>query len=193
MARHGILSLGATVGTLACALVLAACGSDDEGSGGEPAGGDAAASGGLPGDFKLGYSTGFLDNPALAVQLESTEQLAKDIGLDFMTRNANGNAGQQITDVRNLIDAGAQALVTIVADSKAIIPALDYAEQREVPVVSVDIGPDGGSYYVLVKADNVRMAREACMEMGERLDGKGKVLNSPRSTAATGRTASTSA
>jgi ribose transport system substrate-binding protein len=178
MPTQRLWKVGAVVTALLCALVFAACGSDDDSSDGGSGGGGGGGDGGsLPTDFKLGYSTGFLDNPALAVQLDSTKQMAGDLGIDFLTRNANGDAGRQITDIRNLIDAGAGALITIVADSKAIVPALDYAEQRKVPVVSVDIGPDGGTFYVLVKADNVRMAREACMEMGKRLKGKGKVLN----------------
>jgi ribose transport system substrate-binding protein len=184
MATHRSLRLVAALVGLLAVLVFAACGDDDSsseesksGNGGSASAPDDGSGGELPTDFTLGYSTGFLDNPALAIQLDATKSLAGDVGIEFLTRNANGDAGQQITDVRNLIDAGAKSLITIVADSKAIIPALDYAEQREVPVVSVDIGPDGGSFYVLVKADNVRMAREACMEMGKRLEGEGKVLN----------------
>ena len=174
---------GLLLALMALMFAITACGGDDESSAGSSAagsGGDsarAAEGGDLPTDFKLGYSTGFLDNPALAIQLDATKSMASELGIDFLNRNANGDAGQQITDVRSLIDAGAKALITIVADSKAIVPALDYAEQRKVPVVSVDIGPDGGKFYVLVKADNVRMAEEACKEMGERIDGKGKVLN----------------
>jgi ABC-type sugar transport system substrate-binding protein len=42
--------------------------------------------------------------------------------------------------VRNLVGAGAKGLIVVANDSKAIIPALDYAASKNVPVVSVDIG-----------------------------------------------------
>ena len=78
--------------------------------------------------------------------------------------NADGDSGKQITDVRSLIGAGAKGLIVVANDSKAIIPALDFAGEQKVPVVSIDIGPDGGSLYAIVRADNTGMGWIACFQ-----------------------------
>ena len=65
----------------------------------------------------------------------------------------------------------------VANDSKAIIPALDFAAEQNVPVVSIDIGPDGGSLYAIVRADNVGMGWIACEAMAKAIGDTGKVLS----------------
>jgi ABC-type sugar transport system substrate-binding protein len=91
--------------------------------------------------------------------------------------NADGDSGKQITDIRNLIGAGAKGLVVVANDSKAIIPALDFAAEQKVPVVSIDIGPDGGSLYAIVRANNIGMGEIACEAMAKAIGDSGKVLS----------------
>jgi ABC-type sugar transport system substrate-binding protein len=58
-----------------------------------------------------------------------------------------------------------------------VIPALDYAVSQSVPVVSIDIGPDGGSLYAIVRADNRGMGWIACTDMAKAIGDSGKVLS----------------
>jgi ABC-type sugar transport system substrate-binding protein len=46
-----------------------------------------------------------------------------------------------------------------------------------VPVVTIDIGPDGGSVYAIVRADNVGMGEIACRDMAEAIGEEGTVLS----------------
>jgi simple sugar transport system substrate-binding protein/ribose transport system substrate-binding protein len=76
---------------------------------------------------------------------------------------ANGNeVAQQITDVRSLIAQGVKALIVNPADSSAIKPALDYAASKGIPVVTVDVAPDQGSVYMIVRADNTQYGTKSC-------------------------------
>ncbi|HXM71923.1 MAG TPA: sugar ABC transporter substrate-binding protein [Candidatus Dormibacteraeota bacterium] len=76
---------------------------------------------------------------------------------------ANGNeVAQQITDVKSLIAQGVKALIINPADSSAIKPALDYAASMHVPVVTVDVAPDQGSVYMIVRADNTQYGQKSC-------------------------------
>ena len=79
--------------------------------------------------------------------------------------------------IRTLVGAGARGLIVVANDSKAIIPALDYAASKNVPVVSIDIGPDGGKLYAFVRADNRGTGRIACTEMAKAIGDLGKVLS----------------
>jgi ribose transport system substrate-binding protein len=129
-------------------------------------------------EFTMGYSVGFLTDPFQAIQVDLTMAEAEKAGLQTLpVANANGDAGKQITDFHNLIAQGAQGIIVVPTDSDAIVPALTYAAQQEVPVVAIDIGPAGGKTAMIVRADNIRMGEDACKAMGEALGGKGKVLS----------------
>jgi ABC-type sugar transport system substrate-binding protein len=76
-----------------------------------------------------------------------------------------------------LVGARAKGLIVVANDSKAIIPALDYFALKNVPVVSIDIGPDGGTLYAIVR-DNRGGGRIACTEMAKAIGDSGKTLSS---------------
>jgi ABC-type sugar transport system substrate-binding protein len=126
----------------------------------------------------IGYSAPFLFAQFEVILQDRTTAEAKTAGFNVLQpTNADADSGKQITDVRNLIGAGAKGLVVVANDSKAIIPALDYAASQNVPVVSIDIGPDGGKLYAIVRADNRGMGWIACTEMAKAIGDSGKVLS----------------
>jgi simple sugar transport system substrate-binding protein/ribose transport system substrate-binding protein len=137
-------------------VVLAACG------GGSSTGTTSAA---VP---KIGvvltYNLpGFWSNYLSYEQKTEAAQGVKLIGPDIANVEAKGNeVQQQISDVRTLISQGVQALIVNPADSSAIAPALDYAKSKNVPVVTVDVAPDQGSVYMIVRADNVAYGTKSC-------------------------------
>jgi ribose transport system substrate-binding protein len=126
----------------------------------------------------VGYSAPFLFAQFEVILQDRTATEAKKAGLNLLNpTNADNDSGKQITDVRNLVGAGAKGLIVVANDSKAIIPALDYAASKNVPVVSIDIGPDGGKLFAIVRADNRGMGRIACTEMAKAIGDSGKVLS----------------
>lgn len=157
----------ATAGLLA---ILTACGT---GPGTGPSGGVKDA--GQP--LKLGLSMPALDTPFFSVLVADATAAAQAArGSVVQTTNANRDSGQQVTDFRNLITAGANAIIAGVVDTKAIKPALDYAKSQGVPVVIVDDQPTAGDVYAVVKADNVKMGNMAADKLGQLLPHGGKVL-----------------
>src|SRR5207244_364177 len=73
--------------------------------------------------------------------------------------------------------AGAQGLIIGPVDTKAIIPALDYAQSKKVPVVTTDKGPSGGHVAMIVRADNLLMGKLDCEAVGKAIGGQGKVIS----------------
>jgi ABC-type sugar transport system substrate-binding protein len=88
--------------------------------------------------------------------------------------------------------AGAKGLIVVANDSKAIIPALITPPRQNVPVVSIDIGPDGGKLLRDRPRGQPRHGLDRLHRHGPRRIGdSGKVLVaagrlSRRSTAASG-------
>ena len=127
--------------------------------------------------FKLGYSTKFLHDAFMAKLQGLTLKLAKQQGIETLQpTNANQDPAKQITDIQTLISEGAKALVVIPTDGKAIIPAVQAANAKHVPVVTIDDAPDGPGAYMVVRTDNVLMGVTACKKMGALLKGQGTVL-----------------
>jgi ABC-type sugar transport system substrate-binding protein len=143
------------IGAAAAAAVLAACGSS----------GPSTTTAAAP---KIGvvltYNLpGFWGNYLKYEDQYKTELKADLVGPLVANVEANGNeVAQQITDVRSLIAQGVKALIINPADSSAIKPALDYAASKGIPVVTVDVAPDQGSVYMIVRADNTQYGVKSC-------------------------------
>ena len=127
--------------------------------------------------LKLGISMPQLDNQFFNVLVaDATKDAQAAGGSVVQTTDAKHDAGQQVTDFRNLISAGANAILAGIVDTKAIKPALDYAASQGVPVVIVDDQPTGGKVTAVVKADNLKMANAAAEKLGSLIPNGGKVL-----------------
>lgn len=127
--------------------------------------------------FTMGYSAGYLTDPFQSIEVNMTIEAAKKAGLTTLpVANANGDAGRQVTDIHNLIAAGAHGIIVVPTDSNAVAPAVDFASQKKVPVVSIDNGVAGGKVFMVVRSNSVQMGKEACEAVGKALGGKGVVL-----------------
>jgi ABC-type sugar transport system substrate-binding protein len=126
----------------------------------------------------LGYSTPFLFSDYETAQQNATADAARKAGFRVLpATNANSDSGKQISDIHSLIASGATGLIVVANDSKAIIPALDYARRKGVSVVAIDIGPDGGHVAMIVRADNLQMGQIACQSMARAIGDRGAVLS----------------
>lgn len=127
--------------------------------------------------FKLGYSTKFLNAAYLAKLQSLTLKVAAKQGIQTLQpTNANQDPAKQITDIQTLISEGAQGLIVIPTDGKAILPAIRLANSRHIPVVTIDDAPDGAGASMVVRTDNILMGETACRKMGALLHGHGTVL-----------------
>jgi ribose transport system substrate-binding protein len=111
------------------------------------------------GAMKVGFSIATLNNAFFVGLKSGVERGAKSQGFVLVQTNANGDAQQQVNDAINLLSQGVQALVLNPIDSKAIIPAVEKANQMNVPVYMLDRGSDGGKVTSFVASDNVALGR----------------------------------
>ncbi|HLF42609.1 MAG TPA: sugar ABC transporter substrate-binding protein [Acidimicrobiia bacterium] len=156
------------------ALTAVACGGES--------GSTTAAGGGATTEpaeqLQLGYSAPFLFNEYSVVLQDSITAAAEAAGFEMLPpTNADSDSAQQNTDIRNLISAGADGLIVFANDSNAIVPALDFAEEQGVPVVAIDVGPDGGHVVMIVRVDNIGMGTTACDDMAASIGETGQALS----------------
>lgn len=159
----------ATAAAVASSVVLAGCGAGNS---------DSGSGGGGKGDKPLlGYSQPFTDPFQVAEQKGVMEEYEKRGYKYLPATNADRDAGQQIADINTLINQGAKGLVISVADADAIVPAIKVANEKNVPIVAIDLAPAGGKVAMIVRADNVEMGKKACQEMGKRVKSGQSVLS----------------
>ncbi|WP_460901553.1 sugar ABC transporter substrate-binding protein [Paraburkholderia jirisanensis] len=134
-----------------------------------PAAAPAAGNGGKP---KIGFSVSTLNNAFFVGLKLGVEKGSKEQGFELVQTNANGDAQQQVNDANNLLSQGITALVLNPIDSKAIIPAVEKANQMGIPVFTLDRGSDGGKVTSFVASDNVALGATGAKWIADQLKAR---------------------
>ena len=93
------------------------------------------------------------DEPAIKAVLE-------EAGAEYISTDAASSAEKQVSDVEQLLNQGADAIIILAQDNEAILPAVESALAEGIPVVAYDRlfeTETPGAYYVTF--DNVEVGR----------------------------------
>jgi ribose transport system substrate-binding protein len=82
----------------------------------------------------------------------------------------------QIQVVQNFISRGISAIVLAPLDSRALVPHVEAAVKRHIPVVIIDSDLDSDVQSSFVATNNREGGRMCARRLAEILDGKGKVI-----------------
>ena len=129
-AKRGFVGLGAAA-VVAAGLIS---------TGAAVAQSPAAGSPGSLADCKIGVSWNNFQQPRwAATDKPSMFKVIQDGGATLLPdKDANLSTTQQITDVNTLIEQGANVLILLAQDTKAIGPALQAAKDNNIPVIAYD-------------------------------------------------------
>ncbi|NUR88869.1 MAG: sugar ABC transporter substrate-binding protein, partial [Nonomuraea sp.] len=152
------------VPALAAALVLVAACSN-------------ATTTGSAGGGKVGIDHPRADSDFWNSYIKYVPQMAGEQKVDLMPpTNSQNDVTKLVSNVQALVGQGAKAIVMAPQDTGAIATTLQQLENKKIPVVTVDTRPDKGKVYMVVRADNRAYGTKACEFLGEKLGGKGKVV-----------------
>lgn len=131
-----------------------------------------------PSSTKVAFSAPYGIAAFVTYEMNKTNSDLKSAGFQVLaSTNANQNNAQQVTDMENLVSAGAKGIIVDSNDSAAIVPALQYAKQHGVTVIPVDVSPTSGPAPAAVTANQLQIGTEACEAMAKGIGYKGKVLS----------------
>ena len=124
----------------AAAMVFAACSSGGGTSAAPTGGGTTAAPTDVPvKECTVGVSWNNFQQPRWAAHDKPNLQKTVEAGGGkYLDADANLSGEQQLTDVDTLISKGANVLVLLAQDGKAILPALKKAADAGIPVIAYD-------------------------------------------------------
>jgi ribose transport system substrate-binding protein len=126
------------------------------------------------GGAKIGLSISTLDNPFFVSMRSGAQQAAKDQGVQLLVADAQNDSATQQDDVQNFVTQQVDAILVNPVDPKAIVPAIQAANQANIPVLCLDRGASGGEVETLIASDNVKGGMIAGEEMLE-LVGSGNI------------------
>ncbi|WP_049576009.1 sugar ABC transporter substrate-binding protein [Nonomuraea sp. SBT364] len=158
------MKLGPVAACAALLAVVTACGSSATPSAGGGGG-------------KVGIDHPRADSDFWNSYMKYVPQLAGELKVDLMpATNSQNDVGKLVSNVQALTGQGAKAIVMAPQDTGAIATTLQTLENKKIPVVTVDTRPDKGKVFMVVRADNRAYGTKACEFLGEKLGGKGKVV-----------------
>lgn len=123
---------------------------------------------------KIALSISTLNNPFFINLSDGAQKAAKDANVKLEVSDAQNDASQQQDDIQNFVTQQFDAILVNPVDSKAIVPAIEAANNADIPVIALDRGADGGKIATVIASDNVQGGEMAGKEL-TKLVGSGSV------------------
>ncbi|HEV7975629.1 substrate-binding domain-containing protein [Amycolatopsis sp.] len=112
-----------------------------------------------------------------AINVNAKAEAAKYTDVKLVVTEGSNDAAVQASQVDSLISQKVDVLVILPADGKQMTPAGRKAMDAGIPVINLDrIFDSSQSYRTWVGGDNYRMGLNAGTYIGQKLGGKGTVL-----------------
>ena len=127
--------------------------------------------------YVVGVSNTLIGNGWREEMICSIKAEAEASGLvsKVIVANRNGGPSEQIADIRNLISAGANAIIIDPSDRDALNPVIKQAVAKGIVVVAVDQAVSAPEAYVLSN-DQVAYGKVGAKWLFDKLGGKGNVV-----------------
>ena len=118
-------------------------------------------------------------NPFRTTETQSIRDETAKLGIgNLLVTNAQSDLNRQISDIKSMLDRGAQLLVVAPLNSDGLQPALDAAKAKKVPVVTIDrkvTSQPCTDYLTFIGSNFVEQGRRAAQAMAKSTGGTGKV------------------
>ncbi|MBW7915842.1 MAG: D-ribose ABC transporter substrate-binding protein [Trueperaceae bacterium] len=124
----------------------------------------------------IGLSLSTLNNPFFVQLRDGAQAAADELGLKLVVTDAQDSVSNQISNIEDLLQSGVAVLIVNATDSDAVVPAVMEANSRNVPVIAVDRGINGGTVAYFIASDNVAGGALAAKYICDKLGGSGNVV-----------------
>lgn len=120
-------------------------------------------------------------NPFRIAETQSIRAEAGKLGIPadhLLTTNAQSDLNKQISDIKSLLDRGAQLLIVAPLNSDGLQPALDAAKAKKVPVVTIDrqvTSKPCADYLTFIGSNFDEQGHRAAAALAKSTGGTGKV------------------
>jgi simple sugar transport system substrate-binding protein/ribose transport system substrate-binding protein len=154
-------AITAALAAVAAVTLIAACSSGGSSSSGS--GATSAGPAGAAGETPIGVDLTYNSTAFWAAYINYESQYAKQLHIKLLgPLLAAANASLQNTQIENLVNEGAKAIIVNPETATSLGPAIAYATAHHVQLVSVDTIVGVGKVYMVVRASNTIYGLDAC-------------------------------
>ncbi len=89
------------------------------------------------------------------------------------------NIAEQIAIIEDYVNKGIDAIVLAACDAKGLLPVLERAHRRGIPIITIDSGVDSDLPLSFIATDNIAAARKAAQTLAQLIGERGKVACIP--------------
>jgi len=151
----------AALAALAAATLIAACSSGSSSS--SSSGTTSASSASTAGEATIGVDLTYNNTAFWSAYINYESQYASQLHIKMIGPLLAGNdANTQNTQIETLVNEGAKAIVVNPETATSLGPAISYAAQHGVQLISVDTIVGVGHVYMVVRASNLQYGLDAC-------------------------------
>lgn len=143
--------------------LVAGCGSDSKKDGGNQKQGT------------IGFSVSTQNNPFFVSLKKGVEEQAKTMGLKVKIVDAQNDPAKQANDISDLLESGVTVLIVNPVDSAAISTSVEAANNKKIPVITVDRSADKGTVVSHIASDNVKGGEMAAKLIADKMGNGAKV------------------
>ncbi len=124
----------------------------------------------------LGLSISSLKNPFFKILVDGAKRSAEVLGVTLVVADAEDRDDKQLSDILEFIERRVSAIIINPTNADTIVPGIELANSKKIPVFTVDRKVSGGQVLSLVASDNVAGGELAAQVLAKRLNGKGRVV-----------------
>lgn len=125
---------------------------------------------------KIGMVISTLNNPFFVTMKEGAEAKAKELGYELVVVDSQNDATKERSNVEDLVQQGIAVLIINPTDSDAVANSIQVANDKNIPVITVDRKANGGKIAVHIASDNAAGGKMAGEFILGQLGGKANIV-----------------
>lgn len=127
-------------------------------------------------DNTLALVVSTLNNPFFVTLKEGAEAKAQELGYKLIVLDSQDDPAKELANVEDVLNKDVSLLLINPTDSDAVRSAIKAANRKDVPVVTLDRGANGGKVVSHVASDNMAGGKMAGDLILKTLGGKGNLV-----------------
>jgi ribose transport system substrate-binding protein len=127
-------------------------------------------------EFKIGLSMHFMRDDYAINCVDAVKAVAaKYPGSKVIVTDANADPPKQLTDMENLLAQNVDAIIVVPFDEKAILPAIETANKRNIPVIAITYIPNAKVLTTVAATGDYKNGKATGELLVKKMKGKGKL------------------
>lgn len=118
----------------------------------------------IDGEYTFGFSGINMENPFFSVLEKATREAVEAKEYTMVTRDPASDVETQISQLKDMADAGVKVVFLCPVDWEKITPALEYLKEKEVAIVNLDTQVKEMDYVDAFVGSNNKEAGKICGE-----------------------------